>query len=129
MKVPHLVIVETDKMFYLKRMKEYYEQLVRPPLVVQHAISTATTAGSMPQPVSPFIRHHLNVHVNKGKVDGFAKNWVPKEPSKYLKDIAARERVRALTKGGVYSQHVAHINQEYIKQKSTQYAPRESSRD
>ena len=34
--VPHLVIVETDKMFHLQRMRQYYQQLVREPITVQH---------------------------------------------------------------------------------------------
>ncbi|KAL6759267.1 ribosomal protein L30p/L7e-domain-containing protein [Haematococcus lacustris] len=40
-KVAHLVIVETDKMFYLRNLREYYKQLPREELVVHHGAAVA----------------------------------------------------------------------------------------
>jgi hypothetical protein len=36
LQVAHLVIVETDRMFYLRNMREYYQQVPRPTLVIDH---------------------------------------------------------------------------------------------
>ena len=39
--VSHLVNVETDRMFYLQRMRDYYQQCTRDPVAVGHGASVA----------------------------------------------------------------------------------------
>jgi hypothetical protein len=51
------------------------------------------------------------------QLNGFSKNYVPKPPIKYLKERAVRERVRALTEHGLYSEEVTKINERDITQK------------
>uniref|UniRef100_A0A7S3VK90 Large ribosomal subunit protein uL30m n=1 Tax=Dunaliella tertiolecta TaxID=3047 RepID=A0A7S3VK90_DUNTE len=54
-KVSHLVIVETDRMFYLKRMRDYYQQCMREPIVVSHgeAVAAANARQSQIMTASP----------------------------------------------------------------------------
>jgi large subunit ribosomal protein L30 len=63
--VPHLVNVETDRMFYLRQMRSYLEQLCRPPIVVQHGV---TSGPADPAKLTAFAQKQLAEHVLPSKV-------------------------------------------------------------
>ena len=113
--VPHLVVVETDNMFYLKQMREYYQQLCRPPIIVDHfpAAAASTSASStFPLQTTAFTRRQFNEHVLPKQMEGFEKHWLPKPPRKYEKEQETQHRVKLLTEHGLYSQRVRNLNAE-----------------
>jgi hypothetical protein len=38
MQVPHLVEVETDQMYYARKMREFQEASIKPPIFVKHTM-------------------------------------------------------------------------------------------
>jgi len=60
--VSHLVIVETDRMFYLQRMREYYQQCMRDPIAISHgdAVAAANARQSQVRCATSVVRgvHH-----------------------------------------------------------------------
>ncbi|GAX75730.1 hypothetical protein CEUSTIGMA_g3173.t1 [Chlamydomonas eustigma] len=112
MKVPHMVIVETDKMKYLNMMNEYYHDLCRPPVAINHGFPNIPIS---PLKMTAHTKQQLSEHVEANKqLRGFIENYVPKPPIKYLRERAVRERVRALTEHGLYSEEVKKINERDI---------------
>jgi hypothetical protein len=45
MQVAHLVVIETDQMYYNRKMKEYEAAKLRPPIIVRHDLPTGFAAG------------------------------------------------------------------------------------
>ncbi len=41
LQVPHMVTVETDKMYYERKMQEHQQASLRPPIIVKHTSSTS----------------------------------------------------------------------------------------
>ena len=50
-------------------------------------------------------------------MDGFNESWQPKRPSNYLREIAVRERAKALTENGLYSERVKKLNDKAVAQR------------
>ncbi|KXZ51384.1 hypothetical protein GPECTOR_12g346 [Gonium pectorale] len=129
-KVPHLVIVETDRMRYLREVKSHHEQLPRLPWVLHHdpphpaaaaapppaARATALTADGgatsppaapLPPPApprfTPFALKSLKEHVDAVGLDGFeASRGRPAPPRPYFQELARRYKVKILTERGLY---------------------------
>lgn len=41
LQVPHMVTVETDKMYYERKIQEHQQASLRPPIIVKHTSSTS----------------------------------------------------------------------------------------
>lgn len=111
-KVPHLVIVETDRMFNLKRMREYYRQLCRPPIIVDHANAVPPTQQV---PTTAFVRTQHREHVLPTRMSGFDKLWLPKPPRTFDKVKTTNHRAKLLVEHGLYSQRVRALNEKAME--------------
>uniref|UniRef100_A0A7R9YT99 Large ribosomal subunit protein uL30m n=1 Tax=Chlamydomonas euryale TaxID=1486919 RepID=A0A7R9YT99_9CHLO len=113
-KVPHLVVVETDRMYFYRRLKAYYDELPRPPLTVAHAGADALPAAGQPRITAHVQALHAE-HVSPGSAPGFDGAWVPKQPTRHRKDRQTAERVAVLTELGVHSQKARKINEALVE--------------
>eukprot|EP00798_Chlamydomonas_sp_ICE-L_P000307 gene309-33555_t len=124
-KVAHLVIVESDRMFYLKSMRGYYNQLCRPPLVVEHT----HTPSARPPPISTaFERRNIREHLLPAKMNGYEHLWLPKPPRKFEKVKQTQGRVKLLTEHGLYSMKVKEMNESAMAPPK-RYGKREGKND
>ena len=76
---------------------------------MQHDIPSTTTSSS-PQRVTEHVKGLHAEHVEANGLEGFKQSWQPKRPTKYLREMAVKERAKALTEDGLYSQRVKRLN-------------------
>lgn len=108
-KVPHMVIVETDRMHYYRRMKEYYSDLTKPPLTVSH--HGAVVADRARPRITEHVQSLVEKHIEASGIEGFESNFEPKvKPSKHQQEQWTKERVKALHQDGLFSEKVKEIN-------------------
>ncbi|GLC44212.1 hypothetical protein PLESTB_000753500 [Pleodorina starrii] len=136
-KVPHLVIIETDRMRYLREMKEYYEQLPREPWVLHHdplhaaalrvggAAAAAAPALQAPPPppppprVTPYALQHLEEHVLARGLEGYeAAAPKPVVPRRYFLEQARMRRVKILTERGLFGADACKEHAEALRPKA-----------
>ncbi|GLI59256.1 hypothetical protein VaNZ11_001102 [Volvox africanus] len=135
-KVPHLVIIETDRMRYLREMKEYHEQLPREPWVLRHgALQTAVHRGdgspeaatapmpSLPPPppprMTPYAMQHLQEHVLAKGLEGYeALAQAPQVPRRYFIEQAKARRVKMLTERGLFGADACREHAEALRPKA-----------
>ncbi len=136
--VPHLVLIETDRMRYLREMTEYYEQLPRTPWVLRHDPSHPTelqpgsgagvtdVAGpaSLPPPpppprVTPYAMQHLQEHVLARGLEGYeAAAPKPMVPRQYFVERERERRVKILTERGLFGADACREHAEALRPKA-----------
>lgn len=94
---------------YYRRLRDYYHDLCRPPIAVQHEVPSLATSSS-PQRITEHVKGLHAEHVEANGLEGFQQSWQPKRPTKYLRELAVKERAKALTEDGLYSQRVKRLN-------------------
>ncbi|MEW5298297.1 MAG: hypothetical protein WDW38_000977 [Sanguina aurantia] len=125
-KVPHMVIVETDKMYFLRQMKEYHQQLTRAPIVLEHAIPAPSPAAIPPQ-FTNFTRRQLDEHVLPREMEGFNALFRPQPPRRYFVEQAHMRKVKVLTEHGLFSAKAKGMHERELTH--TEFAPRRGKRD
>lgn len=111
--VPHT----TAYVQYYRRMRDYYQDLCRPPLSVHHEPAAASPSSAAAPRFTEHTKGLHAEHLEAGGMVGFDEAWQPKRPSKYLKQIAIRERAKALTENGLHSERVKKLNEKAIAQR------------
>jgi large subunit ribosomal protein L30 len=121
--VPHLVVIETDRMRFLAQTKTYHEQLPREPWFLRHDPPTSAASPSSlregfassdpgqlsrPEPqqprLTPFAQQQLKEHVEAQGLEGYSKlKGPPLAPRKYFQDRAREWRAKILTERGIFS--------------------------
>ena len=127
MQVPHLVTIETDRMFYLRSMKAYHEQQCRPPVIVHHDPPPTTTTVQQP-PRTAFAKQQLEEHVfgtSLGREGGAARRSV-QPPRKHFLALRSQRRAALLSKHGLFSAAAIRQHQQDIAPKP--YAKRAGTR-
>lgn len=125
LQVPHLVNVETDRMFYLRSMKAHYEQQCRPPLVLHHAPMPLSDVAAPRQ--TAFAQANLREHVLGVGLDGSgAAQQRPQPPRKYFLERRVQRRAKLLTEAGLFSADAVRAHQQDLLPKA--YAKRTSAR-
>lgn len=125
MKVPHMVVVETDRMFYLRNMKRHHEQLTRAPVTVHHHGPPLPTADSgphtlhapMPAPSmrqSAFVQRQLAEHVLPAGMEGYLQNRQPSKQIKYQYEAEKRLKSEVLSTHGMYSRRSMVLHQQQM---------------
>ncbi|GFR45483.1 hypothetical protein Agub_g6827, partial [Astrephomene gubernaculifera] len=135
-KVPHLIIVETDRMRYLRALKEYHEQAPREPWILTHSLPQQQSqpssqqqlpAGSaalpLPPPpaprLTPFAAQQLQEHVHATGLEGYEASAQPQQaPRKYFLERAKRWRVKVLTERGLFGADACKEHAEAIRPKA-----------
>lgn len=124
--VPHLVTIETDRMYYLRSMKAYYEQQCRPPLIVYHDPPPQAAATVQQPPRTAFAQQQLAEHVlgtGIGREGGTARRQPPR---KHFLTLRTHRRAALLSKHGLFSASAIRQHQQDIAPKP--YAKRSSAR-
>ncbi len=98
-------------------MRSYYQELPRPPLTMRHGFA----AGGLPATAPPRLTEHAKSlhaeHVELGVTAGYDVSRQQKRLIPHQKEIATKERVKALTESGLYSTSVKKINAREIARK------------
>lgn len=118
MQVPHLVIVESDRMHYYRRMKEYYSDLNRAPLTVDHGAAAEMTRP--PPRITEHVQSLVQKHIEASGLEGFEANFKPRggQPLRHVRELRIRERVEALNRDGLFSERVKEINTREIENRA-----------
>lgn len=109
-----MVIVETDRMFYLRSMRTYHEQLPRTPITALHDASLPSAEASAP---TRYAQQHLTEHLLPPAQLGWKKLWQKQPPTQYAKEFAVRQRVKTLTEQGLFSQAAIREHQARVAAK------------
>jgi large subunit ribosomal protein L30 len=116
-KVPHMIIVETDRMHYYRRMKEYYSDLTKPPLTVVHG--EAASAEQAKPRITEHVNSLIQKHVEASGMEGFASNFQPRlKATRHEQEMRTRERVLALSREGLFSERIKEINKRGIESRN-----------
>nr|8A22_Ax Chain Ax, uL30m [Polytomella magna]8APN_Ax Chain Ax, uL30m [Polytomella magna]8APO_Ax Chain Ax, uL30m [Polytomella magna] len=114
-KIPHLVTIETDKMYYLRNMKKFYEQLLRPPVQVSHEHAALS---SEIKPVhnlhSKHVQERLQEHAYPSKMEGYVlhekKPVVPRALRSFAFKSQDEHKSFVLARLGIFSEEAKKIH-------------------
>ncbi|KAG2490392.1 hypothetical protein HYH03_011192 [Edaphochlamys debaryana] len=141
LKVPHLVVIETDRMRYLRDLRDYHEQLPREPWVLHHdpihahadgaaasAAAVGIHAGAEPAPMlpppapprlTPFAAQQLQEHQAAVGLEGYGaapRRSLP--PRRYFVERARQYRAKILTERGIFGADASKEHAEAIRPKA-----------